>query len=380
MRDLKLYEICSLSEMEEIREPWNRLVLSMPDATPFQTWEWNFTMTKLEKNNVRLRLIVAEDDLCQVVGIAPFWKRSTGIPGMMATEFIAGRNADYLDWLVLPPHEDVFVQHLMKWIDQHSEYRIVHLQGLRKDSVDLISRYGSVEVRPFNICLYARLPHTLAEYEKELMQKRLRQAIRHDNRVLGNEGRLLFSISRTASELKANLPVLFDLHQRRQRANGERGRFYDKRRREAFQEMSLGLSQHGLPRLGILRIDGKPAASLYNLRLLDREYGYLGGMDPTLAKYRPGNLLEHWMIGEAIKDGMQAYDLLGGNQSHKLRWTNETCETYQVLWTRWKVLSRVWWAREAIRALIYRSQWIKWIYLATFGRFQRSFRGRENAS
>jgi len=39
-QELKLYEVRSLSEVEKLREHWNRLLLWESGSTPYQTWEW----------------------------------------------------------------------------------------------------------------------------------------------------------------------------------------------------------------------------------------------------------------------------------------------------------------------------------------------------
>jgi CelD/BcsL family acetyltransferase involved in cellulose biosynthesis/peptidoglycan/xylan/chitin deacetylase (PgdA/CDA1 family) len=368
-RNLRLYELHSLSEMKNVRESWNRLVLNAPTTTPFQSWEWNFGMAKFEGDRVRLCIIVAENKNGEVVGIAPFWIRKNW-SRLTVLEFIGTRKSDYLDILCLEPYKEAFVHQLLEWIEQNVEWQIINFQNLRQESVDLIAKLGSFEIQPSDVCPIAYLPATIEAYEREL-QKRLRRTIRRQGKLLSSEGRIAFSVSRRASQLRTDLPVLFDLHQRRYRTKGERGKFFDKQWKEAFLEMSLALAQEGFVRLGLLQIDGQPAACLYNLRLRDQEYGYLVGLETDLARYSPGSLLLHWMIGEAIKDGVLVYDFLRGNEPYKFWWTNEICQTFQMVRARSTVLFRVWRTREAIRASIYGSRWVKRVYLAMLGTYEK---------
>lgn len=136
--------------------------------------------------------------------------------------------------------------------------------------------------------------------------------------------------------------------------------------------MSLAMTQEGFVRLWLFRIDGQPAPCLYNLRLRDQEYFYLSGIEPGLARYSPVSLLQYWMIGEAIKDGVRVYDFLRGNDPYKSRWSNETCQTFQVVRARSRVLYRVWKIRESIRASIYRSRWVKRVYLTMLGMYEKN--------
>jgi len=272
--DLRLYEVRSLSEMGKIRDAWNHLALSAPTTTSFQTWEWNFGMAKHEGNSVRLRIVVAKDKFGEVVGIAPFWIRSNGIPGLSVLEFI-GRG-DYSDLFFSEPYKDIFVSSVMEWIECNTEWRIIHLHNVRQEIVDLISRYdGRLTTRPCGVCPYAQLPDTFEDYEQKVLQKRLRQKIRQKRKQLAGNGLLTFSVCETTSQLQADLPVFFDLHQRRQRTKGERGRFFEEKWRTSFEEISLALLRAGFLTLGLLRIDGQPAASLYNVRFQDQELSLL---------------------------------------------------------------------------------------------------------
>jgi CelD/BcsL family acetyltransferase involved in cellulose biosynthesis len=355
--------------MEKMREDWNRLVLKIQTATPFQSWEWNFGMAKYNDPHVRLRIVVAEDKNGQMVGIAPFWIRSSGLPGLNVLEFIGSHPSDYSDIIFLNDYKDGFVNALKEWSDENKEWRIAHFENLRWNLGELGNRDGSSEFRPSFICPYASLPKTMGEYELKL-RKNLRRTIRRQRKLLGSDGRMSFSTSQTTSQLKADLPVLFDLHQQRLRVKGERGRFFDKHWIETFKEISLMMQQAGFLKFGVMRIDGQPAACVYNFRLHKREYAYLGGMAADYAQHSPGSLLHHYMIEEAINDGVQIYDFCRGDESYKYSWTNEKFQLSEMILTRSKAGGYIWRRWESWREALYRSRFIKRVYLATVGKFQ----------
>ena len=380
MDNLRFYEVRSLSEMETIRDAWNHLVLSAPTTTSFQTWEWNFGMAKYEGKSARLRIVVAENTCGEVVGIAPFWIRSHGVPGLSVLEFIGIGRGDYSDLFFSESYKDIFVPSVMEWIERSTEWRILHLYNLRQETVDLISRYGKFTIRPCGGCPYAQLPDTLEEYERKILQKRLRQKIRQKRKLLAGNGRLAFSACETTSQLLADLPIFLDLHQRRQRTKGERGRFFEEQWRTSFQEISLALFRAGFLRLGLLRIDGQPAASVYNVRFRDRECFYYGGMAPPLARYSPGNLLHHWMIEGAIKDGVRVYDFLKGDEPYKFLWTNERVQLFEMVRARSRAEGFLWQKSKSLRNIVYRSRLIKRVYFATIGRLKDPLRKEKDAS
>lgn len=367
--NLRLYEIHSLSEMEKIQEAWKALILASKTATPFQTWEWNYGIAQYDAERVRLRIVVAENSNGEVVGIAPFCLRTKYFPGFEVLEFIGSHPSDYLDLIFLEPYRDIFVQHLLEWADRNSEWRIINLSNLSRDSSDMINKYGSFEIQPLGICFYTSLPASIKEYEK-VMQKRLIQTVRQKLKLLSGEGRLEFSLSRTTSELRADLPLLFELHQRRQRAKGERGRFFNPQWRESFMEMSVSLFDSGFLRFGMMRIDGLIAACHYDLRIRDQDISYSLGMRPEMEEYRPGGLITHYMIGESIRDGARLYDFGNGCEPYKSRWAKESRQIFQVTRARSGIEALIWRKAESWRNKIYRSRLIKNLYHASVGRFQ----------
>ena len=387
--DLRLHEIHSLQEMEGIGGVWNRLALQDESATPFQTWEWNLGMVKSRAGRVRPRIVLAEDAKGEVVGIAPFWSRSGGLPGLTLLEFIGTGRSDYLGLLACDRHRGAFLSGLREWIQRAPGWRVLSLRNLRRESADLLGAWGPFETRAQAVCWFAELPGSLEEYEKKTMQKRLLRKIRHSERTLGEAGRLAWSPVRTASELDDGLTAFFDLHQRRQRSKGERGRFFDPVFTAKFREMSVNLWRAGFLRTSLLRIDGRPAAALYSLRLRDREYECLSGMDPALSEHRPTHLLRHRVIGRAIEEGVRLYDLMGGSEPYKAMWTDRTAEIFEMERARTRFEARAWRRYNAWREGLVRSRLLKRVYLKTLGRFRHASRrhagppatpGRDGAS
>lgn len=367
--ELKLYEVRSVSELEDLREGWKHLASNTTTATPFQTWEWNYGIAKFESVRIQLRIVVARNSQGHVVGIAPFCIRPTGWPGVAVLEFIGSRTSDYLDTLFLDAYKESFAHHLLAWIDRNTEWRIVHLQSVRQSAVDWFSKTGAFEISPYDLCPYALLPTTIEQYMSTL-PKQLQNLIVRKSRQIAGDARFDFSISRTRGQLESDLSIMFALHQRRQIDRGERGRFFNKAWTEAFYKLSLGFLEAGFLRLGILYIKETPAACVYNLRMRDREYFCWGGMDPTFSRYSPGSVLHYAMIDRAIKDGVVVYDFGRGNDAYKSWWTSGNCQLFQVLRGRSTINALLWRKHVEWRNAIYRSRCVKQVYRTTVGKFR----------
>jgi CelD/BcsL family acetyltransferase involved in cellulose biosynthesis len=366
--EIRLYEIRSPSDMEKAREAWTRLVFNASDVTPFQSWEWNYGLASFEKSGARLRIVIAENSTGEIVGIAPFWIRKSGLPGMPVLEFIGSRLGNCSALVVSPSFQDLFARHLVQWLEQNAEWRILHFQYLRENTVDTLSQCGPFEVRPSGFAAHVRLPKSIEEYER-MLHRKLRKNIRRHSKALSSSGRMAFSVYRKDSDIRRELSILFDLHQQRQRSKGERGRFFNPWWKKILTEMSLMLAQSGLLRLGMLRIDGQPAACDYSLRLGDAEYGCYTGVDPRFATYSPGILLHYQMMSQAIKDGLRIYDLGKGNEHYKSWWSHEGDQLYDMVRARSNIELWMWEQYQSLHTAICKSRLLKRSYLATIGRF-----------
>jgi CelD/BcsL family acetyltransferase involved in cellulose biosynthesis len=338
---------------------WRELFARVPIATPFHSFEWNRAVAAYEaRDALRILAIRAAGEL---VGVAPFCLRPGPLPGLRTLDFVGAERSDYRGFLVDPAHREAFAHLLADWISGNREIQLVSLEGLRAPAVELLAGCSFLEERPVDVCPIARLPATLEAYERDVMHPKLRETVRRENRKLGDRAR--FALCREAGEIEEGLSVLFDLHQRRQRARGERGRFFDPRWQQAFRDLSRELCRGGFLRLGLLRIDGRPAAVSYNLRSPDREVYYIGGFEPAFARHSPGSLMQYHMIASAIEDGVGIYDFGRGDEHYKSWWCNDGSLQFRVEGARPHVLLHASRARRALRRSVTRSRLLKRVYL-----------------
>ena len=79
-------------------------------------------------------------------------------------------------------------------------------------------------------------------------------------------------------------------------------------------------------RLFVLRLDGKPAASLYGINYNGVFYFYQSGFDPDYGNHSVGLVTMALAIKAAIKEGAEEYDLLHGDERYKFHWAQELRE------------------------------------------------------
>jgi CelD/BcsL family acetyltransferase involved in cellulose biosynthesis len=70
-------------------------------------------------------------------------------------------------------------------------------------------------------------------------------------------------------------------------------------------------------------------------------YYYLGGFEPSLARFGPGAALIDHAIGAAIDEGARAFDFMRGAEPYKARWGAATQANARMIFGRAGLASRV---------------------------------------
>jgi CelD/BcsL family acetyltransferase involved in cellulose biosynthesis len=362
---LRLREIRTLGELEKAQEPWTRLIERVESATPFQTWEWVFEFARFD--NMPLRVGVFEDSNGEWAGVLPLGERRSAFPGVRVAELIGGRLSDYPGMLVDPRHIAACENLARAWLGRFTSHRIMYLRSQRAGLPAWAPR-GPFEVLFGEDTVIVRLADTHEKFSATLSAKFRSNLRRNERRLAGKDAR--FCTPATEAELRAEMPVLFELHQARKNSQGERGRFFDPRWRNAVTEIAVRLLCRGVTNLTILRIDGVPAAASFDLRLHRTQYTYQFGMNPELLEFSPGKLLTWRMLQDAVAAGMQTYDFGRGLEEYKLQWSKERRPVEDLIIARSAPVLKAWMTVQHIHQSVLRSRGLKKIYLATVGRLK----------
>jgi len=363
--DLRLHEVRSLDLLSAARAPWTELVERVPSATPFQTWEWVVGFARYDRS--RPRVLMWEHVSGRLVGVLALCDRRSLVPGVKRLELIGGRLSDYPGMLAEP-----------EWLAACEQSARAWLAGLAQRPLALLRGQSEVPPRwlpalPHRVltrdaAIVVPLPSDMEQLLASL-SKRFRGNLRREQRLVEN-ARLEFHTPANERELRAALPVLFQLHQLRKNAQNERGRFHDPRWCEAVTEIAVALQARGITRLTILRINDAPAAASFDLRLHETQYTYQYGMQPQFSAYSPGRLLTRRMIEEAIGAGMKRYDFGRGVEDYKLQWSKQRREINDVIVARGTGTLNAWMLVHHGHGRLLYSPLLKRAYLAVRGRAQ----------
>lgn len=99
-----------------------------------------------------------------------------------------------------------------------------------------------------------------------------------------------------------------------------------------MQTLLKNLGAAGLAQLGIVHIDGRPAAAQVWLVRPPRATIFKLAHDPQFDRHSPGSLLTHWMMKQICeKDGIRAFDFGRGNDDYKKLWLKNCRYRYGVV-------------------------------------------------
>jgi CelD/BcsL family acetyltransferase involved in cellulose biosynthesis len=305
---------------------WDPLVERSGSASVFLTWEWLRPWWRHwhQPGDELCVLVAREGD--SIVGLAPLYRTrvtANGLGSLRRVGFIGDSSGDseYLDFIAEPGRE----AEVMAAFFDHLDADVAELRLLPKSSPnfeplrELAAERGYLVEAEDVPCSSVALPGDWEAYLKTL-QSRFRTKVRSLLRRLPEEHGAVFGQCREAAALPAQLESLFELHQRRWRAEGKPGAFASEARRRFYEEMAEGFLRRGWLRFYWLRLGERFVAHEFSFEHLGRVYYLQQGFEADCANLSYGIALKAHAIRESIAGGAKEYDFLGGIAEHKEKW------------------------------------------------------------
>ena len=322
---------------------WKALQALCPDATPYQTWEWNEAWWRHFGSHKRLRLLLfysSFDD--SLVGIAPCYaSRHLGTP-VRRLAWIGTGQSDYLGPLALPNHAVEVASQMLTYLQTGlGGWDIADLQHLRPGSALLTAAErqhaehprGDIDLLPIETCPYAPLDCSWEEFGRRLGKKLRSNLAYYERLILRTFPDAAFSLA-DQEQLQEGMTALFRLHQSRWNARWLPGVLGGKRIQAFHREVAARFLENGWLRLHLLHADGAIRAALYCFAHGGKTLYYLGGFAPEYAKFSLGTVLTARAIQTATEEHCTEFDFLRGEEPYKYRWAPEERINYRLLQLR----------------------------------------------
>jgi CelD/BcsL family acetyltransferase involved in cellulose biosynthesis len=320
------------TEFYALEKEWISLLAEIPTAPIFLTWEWISTWWRHFGQDGSLWVLVVRDGAGQILGIAPWMCLRHGV-GPFAVRRIAfiGSGIIYpahLDFLAKPGAEETVCAAILRHLEsEHKSWDLLDLKALTQSSrlkSALTARDGSYREREPMACPYIILPGNWESFEKNNLSANMRRNLRYYRRRLEQEypEQVLFHRVADADDVTPALDALVALHQKRWSQQKRSTALGSSRFVDFHKDLAATLLAQDRLRLYQLKVGEEVIASNYCFRCKQIIYGYQKGFDPDWNKYSPGQLLQAYVIEDAIREGTREFDMLHG-EAAKAEWSHE---------------------------------------------------------
>ena len=330
--------IDNLSDWEQIRGPWDEILVKSTSNNVFLTWEWMHSWAECFLNDQRELFIVVVYDGDAIVGIAPWYihKISKGICSIRQIEFIGTPEAgsDYLDVPMKKGREKEVTCFLYDFLlgEAAASWDRLRLHDIPANSLFLlhflhkVREQGKyVHVSESSFCPVVELGSSEEEFFSGLTSNR-RELFRRHLKILSKQDafeHLTFSTGGTEKPIQD----FFSLYREKTGRPGDDlqcliSKFDEKKRNASLQ-------------IDFLSAGGRYIGGLLHICYQDTLYMYLMAIDKSYnPKVSIGSLLVGLSITNAIQSGATCYDFLKGAEEYKFHWANNGRRSSSIIFSQ----------------------------------------------
>ncbi len=286
---LTIRVVTALEEFKGLALEWELLLNTAPRHSLFLTWEWLYYWAKHYLGDNRLRILLAFDGHERLVGIAPFYLRTTRARGLISVRELRFLGSEavcssYLDLIVNEQHKPAVLQSLYRYLfnEARGEWDILTLSEVPAESStldlwnELFDEAGKVgEVVNTTSCPVILLPEDLCTYRAGLGRSK-RYSLQRKTKYLQEAGRAEYSRATIPADVEAAFESVVTLHQQRWSSRSGGGVFTDERARRFHRDIVGVLSERGRVSMDLLSLDGRPIAGIYGFVYQGAYYFYYG--------------------------------------------------------------------------------------------------------
>lgn len=321
------------NDLTALREEWQALQARSSTSGIYQTWEWVSTWWAHFGEDKQLWLLQARDSQGSLVGLGVlvldlYQPQLGSVDGRSwrQLEFPGAReNREHLGFLLEPGLEAQILQAFIKSIrKQQRDWDVLRLSGIASDSpilATLESLNTSWERGESIVAPYIPLTGDWEEYVSRWGSNK-RKSQRKRLRLLDADFPDNWSFQQVTQpqEIHPALDKLVDLHQAVWEERGEVGAFGDPQDKRFLYALAERFLAAGWLRLFHVTLDGTVVAVLYSYEHRGRVYDLVSGIDWDYRQYNVGHILTQLAIQNAVRNGVDEYDFLWGDEPYKYEW------------------------------------------------------------
>jgi len=318
----------TLESFDSLAADWRELQHKSQNGSIFTSPEWMEVWWQHFGSGAELHLGAVRGGE-GLIGIAPL-RVKDGVAYFIGS----GDICDYLDFVVKPGDEEAFFGALLDDLASR-EINQLDLSPVRPDStvltslVDVALKKGwQVSSQQDGVSVELNLPATWDEYLQVLTTKQ-RHELRRKLRRLAEAGGADNRVCREAC--LEDLDIFVKLFRE---SRDDKAAFLTPEMESFFWSIAEAMAQRKLLRLGVLEVNGSPAAAVMCFDYEDSIYLYNSGYDQEYAWLSVGLISKALCIQDAIQKGKRKFDFLRGDEAYKYRLGGQEVPLYRCLLNR----------------------------------------------
>jgi len=368
-RDSPTLETLSFEAFCRTEEAWDDLALNTASPVPFLCHTWLRTWWEHFGGGQEFVAVVVRDG-ARLLAAAPIAIRRGGagltVGEIVGTGPVPTRGmglADKADFLVRATHVEggrVLATEVVRLLDRVD---VLDLKGFDAGSptrghLEAAAPAGAHAIER-SVSPYLALTSPWEDYVRS-RSRNFRKHLKKYWRLLEEAGSMEVARMDSDADARAWMDEVFAVNRTSWKAERGTDLFRSPPIREFFAGLIPAMATHHRIDLRMVRLDGKPAAYELCFDFGGRLFSYNGAYRADLDRGSPGTALTAAVIESACDRGRIEYDMLRGDESYKLRWS-------ETLRTEWQLLVAAPRAGARLRTLLgpyLKARLRRWTWLA----------------
>lgn len=312
---------------------WNELVLQLPDAQVFYTYEWSLAVYRAYAATLHPLIFLGYDDASSLRAVVSLALDSE----KRRASFLCATTGDYCDFLASAEHKQAFVSSVMGHLKERGVGEIT-LTNLPDDSstVRAIEQASmATGYRQFARTAYRCAQVRLSGIERREGDKKLKlpgsKMVRRSLSAMAGTSPIRLDHARDGDAIARLLPEFVKAHITRFNAIGRYSNLEEPERQIFLSELAKLLGASGWLILTRMMTGDKVLAWNYGFRFQGSWFWYQPTFETDLERFSPGFCLLSKLIEEASEDpSLKIVDLGLGAEEYKNRFANDGRRTLYV--------------------------------------------------
>jgi CelD/BcsL family acetyltransferase involved in cellulose biosynthesis len=336
---LRVLEIKSLRELENIRDAWQNLHAKLANPSVFLSYGWFYVCVKNVVHEQGTPLILTVHSGDRLIGIAPLIQKRAKVRGLPVRqiEFLTTPLTPFVDFLLLEPENSLsaITEHLLH---TRKSWDVLSFGKFKEDCSNLrllisVFMKSGCQVRDREV---ARVPFLRLDTKWDDFYQSKSRKFRMTRRSVANRLKRLGTITveraRSADDADPALKAMLCVSGKGWKHRQGKDLLTPEIERSLLTDLTRIAAREGWLNIWLLKYEDNVLAAEYHVKDDGAIYGLRAQYDEAYAAYSPGRYLDYEIVEQLFRDGCTYYDMGPGAAEYKLAWTEQTygCRALEV--------------------------------------------------